>query len=105
MLPACIGISERSLEYRGVSERSEKVGIERSFKEDSRIESHKCRERVWDKIIIKKWENDYLNKTNDRIDKLICVFCKNDTLIDVVALIINISNLGISFSKITFQLI
>ena len=36
---AWIGISERSLEQRGVLERSEFVGIERSFKEESGIES------------------------------------------------------------------
>ena len=46
LLPTWIEILERSLEYRGVLERSEKVGIKRSFKEDSRIESREWRERV-----------------------------------------------------------
>ena len=32
--------------------------------------SHEWRERVWDKIIIKNEKNDYLNKIDSRINKL-----------------------------------
>ena len=44
---------DRNFKKFGI-EMSENVGIERSFKEDSRIESREGRERVSDKIIIRK---------------------------------------------------